>query len=127
MATATNLMMYDPVIYPQRLWIALSKDGKELNGLFRYKGSDERICFDGEDTENFEAMTFQASGVETDYYGALIVFTGKKYMTCGTIAHEAVHAAGYMFQNIRAEVNSREPFAFLVGWIADCCRRYKMI
>jgi hypothetical protein len=42
-------------------------------------------------------------------------------MTCKTIAHESVHAAGYMFQHIGQGIDSEEPFAFLVGWIADCC------
>jgi hypothetical protein len=112
---------FNPHVYPQRLWVAISNDGTELNGLFRYKGTDEIIRFEEHDVANSEATAFPATEVGSDYYGALIVFTRKKYMTCKTIAHEAVHAAGYIFEHIGQDVDSDEPFAFLVGWIADCC------
>jgi hypothetical protein len=116
---------FDPVIYPQKLWVSISKDGTELNGMFRHKATDEIIRFEEYDVKNYEALTFPVSEVETDYHGVLIVYTRQKYMTCKTIAHEAVHAAGYMFQHIGQEIDSNEPFAFLTGWIADCCWKVK--
>ncbi|MDR1652245.1 MAG: hypothetical protein LBS01_01085 [Prevotellaceae bacterium] len=120
-----NIKRFDPVIYPQKLWVAISKDGKDMNGLFRHKKTDDIIRFEEYDFANFEAVVFPVSEVKSDYHGALIIFAKKKYMTCKTIAHEAVHAAGYMFKHIEQEIDSDEPFAFLTGWIADCCFKVK--
>jgi hypothetical protein len=121
----TKIHQFAPVIYPIKLWIAISKDGKELNGLFRHKATDEVIRFEEYNVENFEAMAFRVSEVESNCVGVLIVFTKRTYMTCKTITHEAVHAAGYVFQHIGQQIDSEEPFAFLTGWIADCCWRMK--
>ena len=116
---------FDPIIYPQKLWISISKNGTELNGMFRHKATDEIIRFEEYDVVNSEAMAFPVSEVETNYHGVLIVYTKHRYMTCGTIAHEAVHAAGYMFKHIGQQIDCEEPFAFLVGWIANCCQKVK--
>jgi hypothetical protein len=74
----TKIHLFDPVIYPIKLWVAISKDGTELNGLFRYKGTDEIIRFEEYGVKNFEALVFRVSEVETDYHGVLIVYTIKR-------------------------------------------------
>lgn len=118
----TKIHQFDPVIYPQKLWIAISKEGTELNEMFRHKSTGETIRFEEYGLNSKEALVFPVFRRETGDSGVLIVFTGKKYMSCKTIAHEAVHAAGYMFQHIGQEIDSEEAFAYLVGWVADCCR-----
>jgi len=119
-----SVKQFDPVIYPQRLWVAVSKDGTDLNGLFRDRETSEIIRFEEYGLgQNFCALTFPVSEVSTDNYGVLIVYAKRKNMTCNIIAHEAVHAAGYMFQHMGQEIDSEEPFAYLVGWIANCCWR----
>jgi hypothetical protein len=120
-----NIKQFDQVIYPQKLWIAISKDGTELNGVFRNKATDEIIRFEEYGVENYEAMTFPVTEVESNHSGVLIVYTKQKYMTCKTVTHESVHAAGFMFQHIGQQIGSDEPFAFLTGWIADCCWKAK--
>jgi hypothetical protein len=46
-------------------------------------------------------------------------------MTYEIVAHESSHAAKYLFDHIRAEVEPHEPFEFVVGWIAGCCEKVK--
>jgi len=48
-----------------------------------------------------------------------------EYLDCKTIAHEASHAAGYIFNHIGADMDCGEPTAYLIGWIADCCWKSK--
>ncbi|MDR0711132.1 MAG: hypothetical protein LBF67_02135 [Prevotellaceae bacterium] len=111
---------FNPTIYPQRLWVAISKDGTDLNGLFRHQESNVIMLFEEYNFEDAEAVTLKVTEVKSRYSGVLIAFTHKN-MKCSTIAHEAVHAAGFMFKSIGQQVNGDETFAYLVGWIADCC------
>lgn len=48
-----------------------------------------------------------------DYY-----FTSLKH---GTIAHEAVHIADYIFDTVGAthDINNPEPFTYLVAWVTN--------
>lgn len=59
--------------------------------------------------------------------GVLIRFKGKGALTVPNIAHEAVHAALEIFDYIGAgaDAKNQEPFAYLVGWIADCIWKVK--
>ncbi|MDR2286204.1 MAG: hypothetical protein LBE04_01820, partial [Prevotellaceae bacterium] len=60
----------------------------------------------------------------TGEFGVIIVFRPKCF-DCGTIAHEASHAAGYIFHYIGCDMDAGEPTAYLIGWIADCCWKIK--
>lgn len=59
--------------------------------------------------------------------GVLIRFENKAAMTVRNITHEAVHAALEIFDYVGARTthDNQEPFAYLVGWIADCCNKVK--
>jgi hypothetical protein len=96
-----------------------------LNGLFEHKETGDVIMFEEYDVRNFEGVTFPVSEVKSGRHSVLIIFTQKGYMTCRTIAHEAVHAAGMICKSINQRVRSEEYFAYLTGWIADCCWEYK--
>jgi hypothetical protein len=112
---------FEPVIYPRKLWICISHDGVALNGMFLHYETKELMRFEEYDIKSKEALVFPVIDRRSDYAGVLIVFTKRKYMTCKTIAHEAVHAAGYIFQHIGQKIDFDESFAFLTGWIANCC------
>jgi hypothetical protein len=122
-----KLKRFDPVIYPLKLWVIISKDGADLNGLFRGRETEELIKF--EDTEynlrDSKAEVFSVMEAKSGHFGILIIFTQERYMTCETIAHEAVHAAGMICKSINQRVRSEEYFAYLTGWIADCCWKYR--
>jgi hypothetical protein len=113
-----NIKRFDPVIYPQKLWVCVGKDFENLNGLF--SDIDDNTDLDFCKYKNFEAVTINAIEKETRDFGILIIFR-PKYLDCKTIAHEASHAAGYMFHHIGGNMDCGEPTAYLIGWIAACC------
>jgi len=111
---------FDPVIYPQKLWISVENDFKKLNGLF--SDPDDNTECDFGKYDNYKAITAKVLEKETRDFGVLIIFR-PKYLDCRTISHEASHAAGYIFQHINADMDCGEPTAYLIEWIADCCWR----
>jgi len=113
---------FDPIIYPQKLWVCVGNDFKKLNGLF--SDIDDNTDIDFGKYKNYEAVTINTLEKETKQFGVLIIFR-PKYFDCKTIAHEASHATGYMFHHIGADMDCGEPTAYLIGWIADCCWKIK--
>lgn len=61
--------------------------------------------------------------VQTNKLGSLVVLREK--LTAGVIAHEAVHVALAIFEELGAfaDPKNQEPFTYLVGFIADCIYR----
>lgn len=45
----------------------------------------------------------------------------EKKITCGDIAHEAVHMANQLYNHIGQEIDTEndEDYAYLVGWIVN--------
>jgi hypothetical protein len=114
-----NIRRFDPVIYPQKLWVCVGNDFKKLNGLFLDVEDNSELDF-GKYKEYYRAVTINAINRGSGEFGVVIIFR-RKYMDCKTIAHEASHAAGYMFHHIGADMGPGETTAYLIGWIADCC------
>lgn len=115
------LKMFDPVIYPYKIWIVVNKTPECLSEYF-YEYSGKPIQFeDGDGTNYMEGFCIQAKGKVTSQYGTVIYFRNKKNMDYDIIAHEASHAAKQLFEHINADMSDHEPFEYLVGWIAKCC------
>jgi len=117
-----NIYEFDPAIYTQKLWVCVGENFDNLNGLF--SDIDDETDIDFGKFENYEAVTINAIKKETKDFGVLIIFK-PKYIDCKTIAHEASHAAGYIFHHIGADMDCGEPTAYLIGWVADCCEKVK--
>jgi len=117
-----KMKRFDPVIYPQKLWVCIEKDFKKLNGLFYDTDDNTDINFDNLD--KYEAVTIRVGEKKTKEFGVLIIF-GSENFNCTLTAHEASHAAGYIFHHIGADMDCGEPTAYLIGWIADCCWKIK--
>ena len=113
---------FDPVIYPQKLWVGVENDFRKLNGLFACVDDDSDVDFGR--FENIRAVALNVREKKTGEYCVVIVFS-PRHLDCKTIAHEASHAAGYMFRHIGAVMDCGEPTAYLIGWIADCCWKLK--
>lgn len=115
------LEMFDPVIYPYKIWIVINKTPECLSEYF-YEYSGKPIQFeDSNGTNRMEAFCMQVKGKVTSQYGTVIYFRNKKNMDYDIIAHEASHAAKQLFEHINADMSDHEPFEYLVGWIAKCC------
>lgn len=104
---------FDPQIYPRKLWIAVSKE--TFPDRF-----DNVSAWD----ESSDAVTEHAYDKLNNKGGVLIRFESYD-MGMNQISHEASHAAMDIFSYIGAypDPKNQEPFAYLVGWIADCCEK----
>jgi len=115
---------FDPVIYPRRLWIVVTDDIKILRENFEFE----------EDCENYfersAAFVFNVSQKETRMIGVCICFVRRKHFTIKNISHESVHAASSIFDGLGMSMGFNdgkdEHYAYLVGWIAECCERVKL-
>jgi hypothetical protein len=118
-----KIKRFDTVIYPQKLWVCVGNDFKNLNGLF--SDIDNKTDWDFVKYENYEAVTINVIEKETGEFGVAIIFR-PEFLDCKTIAHEASHAAGYIFNHIGADMDYGEPTAYLIAWIVDCCLQMKL-
>jgi uncharacterized protein YjaZ len=118
-----TIHQFNPEIYPVKLWVTITKNGEELQGRFCYlNGKDMDISL----LKNNEATVYVIQQKDGERYkGIIIVFTEKKYMSVKTIAHEATHAARFIWDHLGEVFPSEEADAYLVGWVAKCCEIVK--
>jgi len=124
MATSKKVLFrqFDPVIYPRNLWVAVGSVSIEtIKDQFEVSKGLSR---DYEDTAHkCGGIAMKVVQLNTRFQGILMIIK-KKSATVSTIAHESVHIADYIFEEIGAysqdfnELN--EQYAYLVGWAADC-------
>lgn len=117
-----QIHQFDPVIYPFKLWVAVTDNIAVLNERFcRMNGADLDMKVD-----DYEAVTYYVKEREGNLYkGSLIVFTEERWMTIKIIAHEAVHVARRCWEHVGEDVIGEEADAYLVGWIAKCIGEVK--
>jgi hypothetical protein len=115
-----------PVIYPFRLWIAITDNGDIVKEKFVNCVDDEELNIEG--FASGEAVVYcvvERGGDRKN--GFLVVFMDRKYMNMKTVSHEATHvvrrAWAYLKEN---NIIGIEADAYLVGWVADCIERVKL-
>ena len=113
---------FDPVIYPLKLWVVKNPTNEVIKERF--------IHYDGEKIEDdFRKISAAAVyntvllNVETDNFGILVSI--KNGLTVKYTAHEATHAARFMWDWLREREPAIEADAYLVGWIAECIWQVK--
>lgn len=117
---------FDLKIYPRRLWVTYSCHASVLNDIFPEGDQSGEPFKDNMGSAN--AVTTHCRRMKPDVKGGVLIrFASKGEMTMNEIAHESVHAAAEVFDYIDANFasNNQEPFAYLVGYIADCCWQVK--
>ena len=106
---------FDPVIYPRKLWVAVST----------YTFSDR---FEGvsEWDDTADAIVDCVRDKLRNLGGILVRFESKN-ATIANIAHESSHIAMNIFDYIGAKVDlaNQETFSYLVGWVADCINQVR--
>lgn len=116
----TTIHEFDPQIYPRLLWVTYGCPTAVLKDMFGNEAQDM------DKTANAEVINCRR--MKPDVRGGVLIrFRNKKEMTMENIAHESAHAALEIFDYVNARISSdnQEPFAYLVGWIADCCNKVK--
>lgn len=107
---------FDPVIYPLKLWVAVSTD----TFSDRFEGVSE-----WDDTA--DAIVDCVRDKQRNLGGILVRYESKNAITISNIAHESSHIAMNIFDYIGAKVDlaNQETFSYLVGWIADCINQVR--
>lgn len=107
---------FDPVIYPRKLWVAVSTD----RFSDRFEGVSE-----WDDTA--DAIVDCVRDKQRNLGGILVRYESKNAITISNIAHESSHIAMNIFDYIGAKVDlaNQETFSYLVGWIADCINQVR--
>lgn len=124
-----KIYMYDPQIYPRRLYVAI-----EVNNLqdhFRLLSTDGTVEFSDEEAaedfygKDYAMVTRSVINKEDNKYGVLIQIPDLEEINAESdIPHESVHAADYIYQELGLYTeefkDGNEAYAYLVGWIAGC-------
>lgn len=93
--------MYDPQIYPRRLYVAIEVE--DLQKYFRVLSTDGKVEFTDEEAKvdfqnsDYAMVTRSVINKEDDKYGVLIQIPDLDEMNQSDISHEAVHAADYIY------------------------------
>lgn len=114
---------FDPVIYPIKIWITVTSNLYQIvNKFIEYPSLDPlNLVFD----DKMERFAQMVSDKDSRFIGVLLVFSSKKIMTAGKIAHEATHAARKVWHHLGEDFTGVEADAYFVEWITDCADRVK--
>lgn len=111
---------YDPIIYPRKLWVTGDVIG--LNKIFKFNKLDNTKVEEYNTTKD-GWLTCPVTHKATGEYGALVIIMDSS-IEAGGEAHEAVHVADYIFDELgmytQSFANHNEQYAYLVGWVAGC-------
>src|SRR3990172_9760068 len=127
MKVKTTIYKFNPVVYPRNLYIAIGFDKDRFLELFEMNEVDEKFM----ESLSGDIIGFGVKVVEKDSRetGVLFIFRNRKFGV-ETIAHEAVHGADFIFEEIGAYAQDfsekNEPFAYLTGWVANCINLAKL-
>lgn len=119
----TVIHEFHPVVYPIRLWVTISSDFEAISERFEYYPSGDKI--ETSESNLFAAFTYRVKKKETGHMGVLLVFCTKKHCTIKNIAHEATHAARWIWNHLGEDRPALEADAYLVGWICECIEKVK--
>ena len=114
-------MIYcEPCIYP--VGLCISKSIEELRKHYVAEDGSELEPRTEEERKGVTATTYKMNRRKGHGCAVGIVFWKKPVIDI--IAHEAFHAADYIFNELGVDFvtdGSNEHWAYLIGWIAGCC------
>lgn len=119
-----EIHQFDPVIYPVKLWVAITEDVQYLSERFVAHPSGKPL--NNEPADSLFAFTQMVESKENGFYGVMIIFGEVENVISKYIAHEATHAARKIWDHIGERTTGEEADAYLVGWIADCIEKVKL-
>lgn len=122
---------YDPILYPRKLWVTNEIEG--LDKIFQFNKMSNPNEEDLEGYNDLSNELEEGTGVlvgcpvvkkSTREYGLLLIILRIDYIEAGDEAHEAVHFADYLFEQLgmytQTFTEHNEQYAYLVGWAAGC-------
>lgn len=114
------IKMFDPVIYPRKVWVAAGDPDKVISKFKYSDGGPLKIQQNG-----FFGVTF--GNVVYKKHALLGVLIYIRYIeTPSQAMHEAIHAANKIFRdlNINYTLNDDEHFAYFAQWICECIESF---
>lgn len=114
---------FHPSIYPRRIWVVKGCNKKIIKDKFSERDGEEIVLKNEEGYESACTVFPYVKLKENGKYGYLVCIQSR--LSAGDVAHESVHVATEIFREIGAihTPDNQEPFAYLVGWIADCIQQ----
>lgn len=115
-----EVFTFNPELYPRKLFVCKgTRDPKCVNEYFTYRDGDPLILTN-ERMANCSTYR-QVVHKETKMYGTLVVIWPDCKHTPGQIAHEAVHAANAIFEDLGVNFVYREDehYAYFVQWLTN--------
>ena len=123
---SSKIKSFNPIIYPLILYVAKNLTVDEINKRFVVFDGDGKECIaDEKSICESKAVTFSVVDKRTNNFGVAVILYNNA--TIGTLAHESVHAADIIFEQLGMYTQGfnegNEPYAYLVGWITDCLHK----
>lgn len=133
MSRINEIVEYNPVIYPTRIWVCIRPSYEQVHDMF-YALTDntERADITPEwfETDRFTiATTVPVSSKTSGWIGIFIAIWKPSKLDINTICHESSHAADYLcnqFGISNGDFEHGEARAYFQGWIADCIYKTKV-
>ena len=133
MSEKVQIHQFDPVIYPVKLWVGINPTFEQVSEMFYGLNSEiERIDIDREqfNMDHFVvARTHTVASKKDGWIGIYVGINKPKMLTTKFICHESVHCADFIceqFGIMSRKFDEGEPYAYLVGWIAECIEKVKL-
>lgn len=115
---------FDPVIYPFKLWVVISKDTECVKSKFLRYPKRKELSFKSK--VEYDACVDTVMNKETSMIGFLVYFRDIKACKVGIAAHEATHVSDKAWKHIGERKKGVEANAYLVEWIAECIEKVKL-
>lgn len=121
---------FDPVIYPTRLWVAISPDFRSIDRDFYCLDNNGEVVddpkkdYDGHTSAI--ATTFLVAHRKSGWKGCLVAVWKRKECGAGICAHEGTHVVDWIDGELGLGGHSfddGEPRAYLTQWVANCIDR----
>lgn len=121
-------------LYPRKMWLIDSIE--DLEGFaFVIGGGNNTECNDSKCylkqaivDGGYGLITHAVIEDETGNLGVIVYVDTEFEDGVGSFAHEAIHVADYVFDELNITSQSyedgNEPYAYLVGWIANEIKKY---
>lgn len=119
-----QIFEYDPVIYPFKLWVAITSDINSFSDKFKHYPSGKKYKI--KEFSKLVAFVDTVSDIETEKIGFLVVFKSYKECSAGCMAHEATHVSDRAWSYLGEVGSGKESNAYLVEWVVDCIERVKL-
>lgn len=121
---------FNPVIYPMRLWVAISPSYDEVRDKFGFldeDGNDISVESEFKPNDTSIAQTYTVYDKESGWKGCFVTIWRKADVSSGVIAHESSHCADWLDDELGGlgSVDGRkfltgEPRAYYTQWVANC-------